>query len=42
MGGDRDRDLQSLDAGDDGVKGGLDVGGGAGADHREALLLEQV
>lgn len=42
VGGTEDRDLQSLDAGDDGVEGGLDVSGGTGADHREALLLEQV
>lgn len=41
--GDRgDGDLQSLDARDDGVEGGLDVGGGAGANHREAVVLEQV
>lgn len=34
--------LQSLYARDDGVEGGLDVGGGAGADHREAVVLEHV
>ena len=32
-------DSQSLDAGDDGVEGSLDVGCGAGADHGQVVVL---
>lgn len=35
-------DLQSLYARDDGVEGSLDVSGGAGADHREVVVLEHI
>lgn len=34
--------LQSLYARDDGVEGSLDVCGGAGADHREVVVLEHI
>lgn len=33
---------QSLDAGDDGVKGGLHVGGGAGGHNGLGLFVEQL
>lgn len=35
-------DLQSLDAGDNGVEGGLHVGGGAGGHDGLSLLVEQL
>lgn len=33
---------QSLDAGDDGVEGGLDVSGRAGAHHGQVVVLQHV
>lgn len=36
------RDSQSLDAGDDGVEGGLHVGGGAGGHDGLGLFVEQL
>lgn len=36
------RDSQSLDAGDDGVEGGLHVGGGAGGHNGLGLFVEQL
>lgn len=39
MGVQEEGDSQSLDAGDDGVEGCLDVGGGAGADHGQVVVL---
>lgn len=41
-GGVRGGHLQSLYARDDGVEGSLDVCGGAGADHREVVVLEHI
>lgn len=38
----RPDDSQSLDAGDDGVERGLDVGRGAGADDRQVVVLQHV